>query len=326
MSSVLGLNAAPSTATRVPPEASRRSSSRARSTMRARRRRLISSTSRRKVSAWSTPSSPARAMNARMSLGRQPPPKPSPALQEPAADPVVVAERLGQLRDVGAGRLAHLGHRVDERDLGGQEGVRGDLDQLGGREVGDHHRRAGLEHRRVTSRRRCSAPRRDSTPKTIRSGRRVSSTAKPSRRNSGFQASSTPRRRADSAQPRRQPGRGADRHRRLADHERTGRRRCGASASNGGVDVAQVGGVLALLSAGCRRRRSARRRTSAASAKEVVNRSRPAARCLRSSSGRPGLVERHLARGQPGDLVASTSTPSTSWPSSAMQAAWVAPR
>ena len=40
---------------------------------------LIASTSRRNVSAWSAPSSPARAMNARMSLGRQPPPKPRPA-------------------------------------------------------------------------------------------------------------------------------------------------------------------------------------------------------------------------------------------------------
>ena len=49
--------------------------------MRERRRRLISSTSRRKVRAWSAPSSPARAMNARMSLGRQPPPKPMPALR-----------------------------------------------------------------------------------------------------------------------------------------------------------------------------------------------------------------------------------------------------
>ena len=33
----------------------------------------------RNETAWSTPSSPARAMKARMSLGRQPPPKPRPA-------------------------------------------------------------------------------------------------------------------------------------------------------------------------------------------------------------------------------------------------------
>ena len=42
---------------------------------------LIESTSRRKLSVWSAPSSPARAMKARMSLGRQPPPKPTPALR-----------------------------------------------------------------------------------------------------------------------------------------------------------------------------------------------------------------------------------------------------
>ncbi|OUD85812.1 hypothetical protein BC477_15495 [Clavibacter michiganensis subsp. michiganensis] len=43
---------------------------------------LMESTSRRNVSAWSAPSSPARAMKARMSLGRQPPPKPIPALRK----------------------------------------------------------------------------------------------------------------------------------------------------------------------------------------------------------------------------------------------------
>jgi len=50
--------------------------------MRARRRILIASTSLRNDSAWSTPSSPARAMNARMSLGRHPPPKPRPACRK----------------------------------------------------------------------------------------------------------------------------------------------------------------------------------------------------------------------------------------------------
>ena len=60
--------------------------------------------------------------------------------EELLADPVVVADRPGELADVGAGGLADLGHRVDEGDLGGQEGVRGHLDQLGGGEVGDHDR------------------------------------------------------------------------------------------------------------------------------------------------------------------------------------------
>ena len=48
--------------------------------------------------------------------------------------------RAGQLGDVAAGGLADLGHRVDEGDLGGEERVGGDLDQLGGGEVGDDHR------------------------------------------------------------------------------------------------------------------------------------------------------------------------------------------
>jgi len=76
----LGLKAAPRTATRlstsVPPQCSR-----ARSTIRERRLTLIASISRRNSSASSAPSSPARAMNARMSLGRQPPPNPTPALR-----------------------------------------------------------------------------------------------------------------------------------------------------------------------------------------------------------------------------------------------------
>src|SRR3954469_18622366 len=80
MSSLSGLKAAPRTATRLPTSEPSRTS-RASSTMRIRRRMLMLSTSLRKVRAWSAPSSPARAMKARMSLGRQPPPKPSPALR-----------------------------------------------------------------------------------------------------------------------------------------------------------------------------------------------------------------------------------------------------
>ena len=45
--------------------------------------------------------------------------------------------RVGQDGDVGPGRVAQVGHGVDEADLGGQEGVRRGLDQLGGGVVGD---------------------------------------------------------------------------------------------------------------------------------------------------------------------------------------------
>ena len=96
-----------------------------------------------------------------------------PGLEEAAPDPGVVAERLGQLDHVAAGELAQVGHRVDEGDLGGQEGVRRDLDQLGGGEVG-HHQRAVVEHRAVglgEQRDRAPARRhRRRQPKTTRSG------------------------------------------------------------------------------------------------------------------------------------------------------------
>ena len=46
-----------------------------------RRRMLMLSTSRRNVSAWLAPSSPARAIKARISFGRHPPPNPMPALR-----------------------------------------------------------------------------------------------------------------------------------------------------------------------------------------------------------------------------------------------------
>ena len=43
---------------------------------------------------------------------------------------------IGELRDIRPGDLGDLSHRVDERDLRREEGVRGDLDELGCREVG----------------------------------------------------------------------------------------------------------------------------------------------------------------------------------------------
>ena len=65
-------------------------------------------------------------------------------VQELPTDPLVVAEGIGQQHHVAPGGLAHLGHRVDEADLGGQERVRRGLDQLGGGEVAaDHGGRLG---------------------------------------------------------------------------------------------------------------------------------------------------------------------------------------
>ena len=58
---------------------------------------------------------------------------------------------LRHLGDVRAGHLADVGDLVDERDLGGQEGVGGELDHLGAGDVGAHERRVErrveLDHR-----------------------------------------------------------------------------------------------------------------------------------------------------------------------------------
>ena len=58
-----------------------------------------------------------------------------------------MAECVGQQGDVGTGGLAHLRDRVDERDFGRQKGVRGDLDQLCGLQVGHQEGNPGIQHR-----------------------------------------------------------------------------------------------------------------------------------------------------------------------------------
>src|SRR4029077_5186377 len=129
-----------------------------------------------------------------------------PGAQEGRADARVGAEDLRQVPHVSPGSLADLGHRVDERDLRGQECVGGRLGQLGGFQAGGDERGAARERPRVqlpeylpgpaggaaySGRSTCPA-RREVTPTKIRSGARVSATALPSRRNSGFHASSAP--------------------------------------------------------------------------------------------------------------------------------------
>ena len=140
-SSLSGLNAAPRTAIRRPtidpPQTSR-----ARSTMRTRRRMLIESTSRRKVRRL-VDTQLARAGHEGPDVLRQASAaETDPGVEEPSADPGVMADRVSQQRDVGTGGLAELGHGVDERDLRGQERVGRDLDELCGREVRHDLRRA----------------------------------------------------------------------------------------------------------------------------------------------------------------------------------------
>ena len=157
MSSLSGLNAAPSTATRAR-RSSRRSTSLARSTIRTRRRMLIESTSRRKRQRLVDAELAGAGHERADVLGQAATAEAEAGVEEPPADALVVADRVGQLGHVGAGRLAELRHRVDERDLRGQERVRGDLHQLGGG-VG-RSRRAGCRRpaRRRTPRRSTPRP------------------------------------------------------------------------------------------------------------------------------------------------------------------------
>ena len=61
-------------------------------------------------------------------------------VEELAPDAHVMAQRIGQGRDVPANGLGDLGERIDEGNLRGQEGVGRHLHQFGGLEVGDDQR------------------------------------------------------------------------------------------------------------------------------------------------------------------------------------------
>ena len=137
-----------------------------------------------------TPSSSARTASAAMSLGRQPPPKPNPALRNSRPIRLSYPRASASKHHVAACRLAHLRHRVDEADLGRQERVCGDLDQFAGRDVASHdgdtvadrHRIDLLQH--VQSVPRVCSEDQPVGPQRVLHGVRLA-------QNSGFQATST---------------------------------------------------------------------------------------------------------------------------------------
>ena len=117
--------------------------------MRVRRRMLMLSTSRRKVSAWLAPSSPARAMKARMSLGRQPPPKPSPALRNRRPIRASWPSASASTR-TSAPAASHTSEMALMNEiLVARKALADDLDQLGGLQVGEQERHALVEQGRV---------------------------------------------------------------------------------------------------------------------------------------------------------------------------------
>ena len=143
MSSVPGLKVAPSTAIRTP-VTSPPSCSTASSASSVRWPALIASTASISWASTGPPSS-LGANGQRPDVLRQAAAAETESgVEELPTDPLVVAEGIGQQHHVAAGGLAHLRHRVDEADLGGQERVRRGLDQLRGGEVAaDDGRRLG---------------------------------------------------------------------------------------------------------------------------------------------------------------------------------------
>ena len=73
--------------------------------------------------------------------------EPDAGPQEQRADPRVEADRSGHRGDVGTRRVAEVGDLVDERDLGREEGVAGELQRLGGGDVGAHEAIGGQQRR-----------------------------------------------------------------------------------------------------------------------------------------------------------------------------------
>jgi len=142
-----------------------------------------------------------------------------PRGQEVPADPRVQPDRVGQFQHVGARLLAHLGHHVDERDLGGQERVGGHLHELRGFQPGDHQRDAGRQLGGVHLTDECLRPRsQDAEHDPVRGeavGYRVPLA----------QELGVPRQvhrfpgRGEGLDAGEQPARRADRHGGLADHQ-----------------------------------------------------------------------------------------------------------
>ncbi len=165
------------------------------------------------------------------------------------ADPRVVSQRVGEQRDVRVDGFAYLGDRVDERNLGGQKGVRRHLDQFGGLQVGRQQERhiLGQQWCVQLANRRLGANRIPLHPKddTVRAQRVVNGEALPKK----FRIP----RRLDIHAGRGQPtgafvelGRRAHRHGGLADDHRRA-----AQSRNEFVDhrmhMTQIGTVFALL-------------------------------------------------------------------------------
>ena len=157
-----------------------------------RRRRLMSSTSRRNVSACSAPISPARDMKALMSFGRQPPPNPRPGFRNwpPILGSGASADASTSTSAPAASQTSAIA--LMNEILVARKAFAATLTSSAVSRSHEIHGIPRLSKGSYSALRSLSASA-DSQPTTMRSGARVSSTACPSRRNSGLQATSTAR-------------------------------------------------------------------------------------------------------------------------------------
>ncbi len=162
-----------------------------------------------------------------------------------APDAGVIAEGVGQQTDVGTRGLAYLRDRVDERNLGSQKGIGGDLDQFRGLQIGHQEGQPGLQQRSVKfsdellGQDRILLHTKHNPIRTQRIADRETFAQK-------LRVPGDLHANAGHCQPGRPPGqlgRRSDRNRRFAnEHRRSGQPR--HQGIDDGVNVAQVGAVF----------------------------------------------------------------------------------
>jgi hypothetical protein len=250
-------------------------------------------------------------MNARMSLGRQPPPKPRPACRNrpPMRSSWPSASASSTTSAPVASHTSAIA-LMNEILVARNEFAATLTSSAVARSVTTTG--TPWRSRRVD---RAASPRRRPTARRRRAGRAAAcpdgealaqELGVPGELDGG-------RRPGRPADPVGQPRRGADRDGRLADDERRAVEVRGEGV-DGGVHVRRSAALLPA-SAGCRRRRSARE-------------PKPAALDAAPQQVRAVPARRRGGRRRPSRLTfsGSTSTPMHLVPSSAMHAAWVAPR
>ena len=198
-------------------------------------------------------------------------------LEEGAPDPLVRADALDHVVDVGADRLAHRGDGVDERDLHRQESVGGVLDRLRRGRVGDQDQ--GVERGVDVGEPLAGGPVVGADDDPVGMQEVVDRRALAEELGVGHDGHVGPVEHLLDCTRR------ADRHRRLVDHERPGTQYVG-DLCRGGLDVAQVGAAVWSCGVGTHRKTTSASTAARAAPTSNVSVRRRASR-RRSRRARP---------------------------------------